>query len=233
MDRITVIQRIIDHVNAKVYLEIGVDTGIVISQINAPTKIAVDPQFRFTRQIKLKKFFGLTQFDPYEVTSDDFFEQSAKGLLTNGVDVAFVDGLHTYSQCLKDIQNCLEYLNDGGFIVVHDCNPTSFSRAYPVKESIQEVFDLADKGELPGWDRHWNGDVWKAIAHIRLERPELCVFTLDTDFGLGIITKGDGVALQGLDIAALKEADYDLFSSRREEIINLKAPTYLEEFLTA
>ena len=232
MNRLEVIQRVIDSIGAKNYLEIGVDTGMIISEIQAEKKVAVDPNFRFTRQIKLKRFLGMTKFESFEVPSDDFFIDNAKATLPNGIEVAFVDGLHTYDQCLRDIENCLEYLNDGGFIICHDCNPTSSSRAYPVKESIQEVFDLADKGELPGWDRHWNGDVWKSIVHTRLAHPELNVFTLDTDFGLGVITKkGKGVDLNGITIEDLKTVDYDYFDSKREELINLKSPEYLLDFL--
>lgn len=230
MNKLEVIQRIINHINAKKYLEIGVHTGMTISKIKIESKIGVDPNFRLTRQIRLKKFFGLTKFDSFEETSDDFFNNHAKDILTNGIDIAFIDGLHTYEQGLKDIENCLEYLNDNGFIICHDCNPINFVQGYPVKNSIQEVLDLAKKGLL-GWTEDWVGDIWKAIVHIRLTHPDLNVFTLDTDYGLGIITKGNGINLKNVMIEELKKADYYFFKKRRHELINLKTPEYLENFL--
>ena len=37
----------------------------------------------------------------------------------------------------------------------------------------------------------WTGDVWKAIAKIRIERDDLQIKVIDTDYGCGIIRIGE------------------------------------------
>jgi TPP-dependent indolepyruvate ferredoxin oxidoreductase alpha subunit len=103
----------------------------------------------------------------YNVTSDEFFEINKETF-----DIIFIDGSHLSEQVIKDIENSLNILNPTGTIVMHDCIPT-------VEEAQlrERVYD------------HWNGDVWKAFAYYR-QNPNLTMFTIDTDQGLGIIKKG-------------------------------------------
>lgn len=232
MNRLTVLQKIINKINAKTYLEIGVEKGKIISKIKAPYKIGVDPKFIFSFSVQLKRIFRLTKFKAIETTSNTFFQRDAPKLLPNGVDVAFVDGLHTYQQSLQDIEYCLQYLNPNGFIIVHDCNPLNAAIAWPVKESIQEVITLANKGEVAGWNGAWTGDIWKAIAHLRIKHNDLEIFTLDLDWGLGIIRKGKNSQLQGFDVDQIQKADYSFFQENREILLNLKHPKFLDEFLS-
>jgi len=70
--------------------------------------------------------------------SDTFFVQEKLRLSEHGLDVVFIDGLHTFLQSLKDVQNSLRYLNANGVIVLHDCNPLSEAAAFPAV-SIDEV----------------------------------------------------------------------------------------------
>ena len=39
------------------------------------------------------------------------------------------------------------------------------------------------------FDDEWNGDVWKSVVHLRSLYKNINVFVLDTDFGIGIISK--------------------------------------------
>ena len=41
-------------------------------------------------------------------------------------DVIFVDGLHTFEQCRKDVINSLNFLNLGGYLFIHDLIPRNF-----------------------------------------------------------------------------------------------------------
>ena len=61
---------------------------------------------------------------------------------------------------------------------------------YPVKESIDEVHKLVENNELKGWEGNWNGDTWKALVHMRIIHPDLEIFTIDTDFGVGSNKEG-------------------------------------------
>lgn len=95
------------------------------------------------------------------MSSDTFFDKEHTFLSKTGLDIAFIDGLHTFSQTLKDVQNTLRYLNKKGVIVLHDCNPLSEVAALPAK-SIREIQKL----NPPGFTGIWNGDVWKTIAYL-------------------------------------------------------------------
>ena len=48
MDRIKVIQSIVDKIKARMYLEIGVEFGTTFFYIKANRKIAVDPEFKIS-----------------------------------------------------------------------------------------------------------------------------------------------------------------------------------------
>jgi hypothetical protein len=230
MKKAFVIQKVVDGVRAKTYLEIGVQTGKIISAIKGPTKIGVDPKFIYSPKVRLKKMIGLTRFKAIEKTSDYFFENYADKLLPNGIDVAFVDGLHKYEQALKDVENCLKYLNDDGVIILHDCNPLNYAGAYRIEKSFQEVVEAAENGDLPGWNGCWNGDTWKALVHLRITRDDLNIFTLDLHWGMGIITKGNGTKLGNITLEELQKAEYAFLETNREKLLNLKTPKYFLKY---
>ncbi len=137
------------------------------------------------------------------MASDDFFETKAS-LLKNGLDVVFIDGLHTYEQSLRDVQNSLKLLKEDGVIIMHDCNPESESIAYPAS-SCQSAASL----KLDGWTGEWSGDVWKTIAYLRSTQKNLHVFVLDCDYGLGIITKGIPENMLEFYKEEIEELSYD------------------------
>lgn len=104
----------------------------------------------------------------HKETSDSFFFSN-----TRKFDIIFVDGLHEAEQVYKDIKNALKYLNKGGTIVCHDMSP------------IQEIHQ-----RVPRETMIWNGDCWKAFLQLRTERNDLEMFTVDTDWGCGVIREG-------------------------------------------
>lgn len=237
MNRFTVLQDIINISKAKYYLEIGVETGVIISNLNVRFKHGVDPEFKIPN-LNVKE--NISFYDSYNnimslypVSSNNFFKNISFMSLYNGIDVAFIDGLHTYKQSLFDIKNALNYLRKGGCIVVHDCNPLNFAMGYPVHNSFDEVLEIANKGDLIGWSGYWNGDVWKSILHLRLEYDNLNIFTLDLDWGLGIITIGEPDKKIDLNINLndIESLDYYFLEKNRNEVLNLKKPKYLYEFL--
>ena len=106
----------------------------------------------------------------YQMTSDEFFAKQFK----KKYDIIFVDGLHLSEQVYKDIVNSLKCLNEGGTIVVHDCKPPSER-----SQSREHV-----SGE-------WSGDVWGAWVKLRMENPEIYMYVVNTNYGCGIIQKGN------------------------------------------
>jgi hypothetical protein len=104
----------------------------------------------------------------FVMTSDEFFSQN-----TRLFDLIFIDGLHHSEVVFRDICNALAVLNPGGIIVCHDLNPTC--------EIMQRV---------PRSTEVWTGDCWRAWLKVKQERPDLRMFVLETDFGVGIIQPG-------------------------------------------
>lgn len=236
MTRIEVLNAIIEKKKVKNYLEIGVNRGkCLFNIIGSEKRFAVDPFFNFNLWKKIKatvKNSDNLKNEYFEVTSDDFFKQNENLLLKNTIDLAFIDGLHTYKQSLNDTLNTLKYLDANGIIILHDCNPLDELAAYPAISIDDARKDLENHAD---WKNIWNGDVWKTIVHVRKNHPELTAFVLNTDHGLGIIYKKNRSQLPGFFdvIGNIDELGYEFFDKNREELIGLKPVTFFEEFLNS
>lgn len=226
MFRLDVIQALLNKRRSPAYLEIGVQSGKNFFSIKAGDKTAVDPQFAFPLKERIRwvfKNYSNLAARYYEITSDRYFEiiNSSKKM-----DVIFIDGLHTYDQSLRDVINSLSILKENGVIVMHDCNPPHKTAAYP-SQSIEE----AAAANLSSWTNEWCGDVWKTICFLRSTRKDLRVFVLDTDYGLGIITRGDAEESLALSAAQVDAMTYDDLDRNREALLGLKNRDYFLEFL--
>ena len=227
MNRQIVAQSLIDKFGFHTYLEIGVQRAKNFFSINAKRKIAVDPHFMIGIQRRLKNIKTFFSDHLYEMTSDDFFSNFASKILgKNKIDVALIDGLHTYEQVMKDFTNCLSYLSPTGFILFHDCNPTS-KEAAEYAHSPKEIME-----KFPGKSPEWNGDVWKAIVDIRSNYPDMEVFVLDCDYGVGVVRRKKGA---GGDISftsdQIKKFSYNDLELNRNKFLNLKPASYWNEYI--
>src|SRR5262245_58372093 len=104
MNRIKAVKRALHGRTRPVYLEIGVKRGAAFRRISADTKIAVDPAFRISPRTRNSADAKANETHYFEQTSDDFFAGQAAFLQDRGIDVALIDGLHTYGQVLRDIE---------------------------------------------------------------------------------------------------------------------------------
>ena len=214
------------RLKARSYLEIGVKGGKTFMPVKVRKKIAVDPVFRIKKPYKRSQIFSypfnlMNQY--FECTSDEFFAQHAGKVLTSGgLDLAFIDGLHTYEQSYKDIENTLPYLADDGVMLIHDCSPHSSAAAYPA-ESIAAV----KKINPPGFDGRWCGDVWKVIPRLRIEHPQLNVLVIDADSGLGLVSKKPIIkdvaqaASPDLSIDDITGMSYQDLDNNRVDLLNI------------
>lgn len=232
MNRISVINEILKRKGgASVYVEIGVRNGKCFFNIQAKHRMAVDPEFRIAKRTYLKAYSRnpLQWFSDsfFSLTSDDFFQSERDRLMRLKPDVIFIDGLHTYKQSFRDVINSLEVMDTDAVIVMHDCNPTNEVAAMPAFSPAE----VAEKN-LPGWKGVWCGDVWKSIVRLRT-LPDLQVFVLDTDFGLGIVRKSKGTQ-PSLSASALNIDDlsYSDLMVNRGDLLGLKPVTYFSEFLS-
>lgn len=163
MKRTDIINALITKYGYKSYLEVGTqDPNSNFNKIKAEHKVSIDP---FPR--------GEVTFVG---TSDEYFESISEDVK---FDIIFIDGLHHDDQVLKDIENSLNHMNDGGIIVCHDCLPST--------ELMQSRDD--NGGE-------WTGDVWKAIAQLRVERIDMDIQVINTDYGVGLIRPGTNIPFE-------------------------------------
>ena len=173
ISRTDIINTLIDKYGYKSYLEIGVAGGENFENIHVANKIGVDPNTNSKATIFM--------------TSDEFFNSISED---DKYDIIFIDGLHEYETCYRDIVNSAKHLNKGGTIVCHDMNPVC-------KEFI-----------TPGYDV-WNGDVYKSFIRFRMEHREFsCCLIYDVDQGLGIIREGIGEKIS-CDLNTLTYGDWN------------------------
>lgn len=199
MTRFEIINYLIQKYGLQRYLEIGLAEGNNFYQVRCGSKEGTDPALRIHEDgAKL-----------WALPSDDFFKQ-VKSKDPAKYDIIFIDGMHEAQQVIRDVENCLKFLNNNGFIVVHDCNPKTY------------------ESQLVPWPQgypFWHGDVWKVIALLRTRMPKLEIMVVDTDCGCGIIRKGQQELFKPEPNAPL--LTYPYLDTHRQALLNLKS---VEEF---
>ncbi len=138
---------------------------------------------------------------------------------------ARVNGLHTYEQALRDVENTLRYLHDDGVIVLHDCNPALASIAAPAMTYAEF------RAQNRWWDLFWSGDVRKAIVHLRSTRDDLQIAVLKCDFGVGLIRKGIPESRLSYSPEQIEALTYADLAADRANLLNLKPPAHFHEFM--
>ena len=223
ISRMQLIQYAINQLSGHTYLEIGVDEGQAFCSVQAPVKIGVDPVApRPAVAAEINKP-GVSYF---QQLSDAFFDEQATRVLSQGVDVAFIDGLHTYGQTFRDIQNTLQYLNPGGIILVHDCLPESADEA-----RVAPTYEEAWRLNGAGWNGLWTGDGWKSIVAIRAGHApgEACV--LQCDHGVGVIRRQTAAPQLTLSLADIEALDYAALAASPDRLLGLTKPRQLQRLV--
>jgi len=159
MTRTDIINRVLQETPGGRYLEVGIyDPARNFDLIQCEDKTGVDPRNERDSEI-------------FKTTSDEFFASLDK---TDKWNVIFLDGDHRYPQCKTDVTNALRHIEQGGYIIMHDCLPQHADAVVP---------------EKPGGGGAWNGQVWKAWRYVR-SRKDLLSFVVDTDWGVGVLARG-------------------------------------------
>lgn len=194
MLRYDIINFLIKEYGYKRYLEIGVEDGHSIYQVNCETVHGVDPA---------------STHATFKLESDEFFNMIKPEIK---YDIIFVDGLHVEEQVDRDIQNALNHLLPDGVIVVHDCNPPS--------EWHQRSYEEALKNGC----RQWNGTVWRSIVKLRANRQDLQIRVVNTDWGCGLIRPILNIDDYVQPISIQEPLTYKFLSENRQEALNLITP---------
>jgi len=186
---------IINHLIAKnnfdTYLEIGIFDGFTFNQVKCQNKTGVDPGI---------EGIVIPQVT-HKMTSDDFFK-----ICDRKYDIIFIDGLHEYTQVVKDFNNAVDHINDNGYILFHDCNPPDEESQYVPRQTVS-----------------WNGDVWKAFILIKEVNPH--AYVLDTDFGIGVVFNNSLNKVSNIEnVHSLEE-----FFQNKKELLSLRHISKVEE----
>jgi predicted O-methyltransferase YrrM len=231
VNRIKAVRQALDGRTTSIYLEIGVSRGAVFQRISADEKIAVDPDFKLSVRSRRLADQNARATHYFETTSDAFFANEREFLEQRRIDVALIDGLHTYEQVVRDVENTLRYLRDDGVIVLHDCNPSRAWIASPATSYGDFRAQHRWLNRLLFGNPAWSGDVWKAIAHLRSTRNDLQVAVLKCDRGVAVVRKGSPETRLPYSTAQIEALDYADLAADRERLLNLQPPRYLDEFL--
>jgi hypothetical protein len=178
------------------YLEIGVFEGETL-RLAGPECFAcgVDPQpiVRFPLGPNVRLFTE---------TSDAFFAAwpARPEIAARAIDFAFIDGLHSFEQTLRDFINVERHAGASTLAIIHDCVPVDAVVAERTQRSV-----------------YWTGDVWKLLPILWEHRPDLAIEVVSASpSGLVVVRNLDPrseVLAQRFDaiVAAHMASGYDRF----------------------
>jgi hypothetical protein len=75
----------------------------------------------------------------------------------------------------------------------------------------------------------WTGDVWKAIAKLRVETIDLDIKVVDTDYGCGIIRRGTNIPY----VTNENYKTYTFFNSNKQELMNVISKEQLLQWINS
>jgi hypothetical protein len=194
MKRYEIINRVIESKGYSDYLEIGVRDGECFKQICCKNKTGVDPN-------------PVSSDTTHIMTSDDYFNSITED---TKFDIIFIDGLHLDFQVDLDIKNSLKHLKEGGTILLHDCNPPTQFHA-----DTKPNFGPPANGE-------WNGTVYLSLIKLRLYNNNVKLRTVNSDWGVGILTKE---LSESINVFPNDAMSWDFFDSNRNEVLDLITPS--------
>jgi glycosyltransferase involved in cell wall biosynthesis len=136
------------------YLEIGVEYGQTFLQTHfkPENKMGVDPDPKFDI---IGKDFKFTK-----ATSDAFFQDLKKDIKKDRYDVIFIDGMHQSEFFLRDFNNSVKVLEEGGTIFIDDILPLTYNEQLKIPRKYYYENGILKYGE------EWTGDIWKVVYHI-------------------------------------------------------------------
>jgi SAM-dependent methyltransferase len=148
--------RLHERLTPRLYFEIGVSTGDSLA-LASGTAIGIDPLSEVTVELPARASIR-------EMTSDYYFDSDLPSSdLADGIDLAFIDGLHQFEQCLRDFMNVERSMAPGGLVVIDDILPS-----HPLQAERRRRSSI------------WMGDAWRMAFCLKVYRPDLLVLIVDT-----------------------------------------------------
>lgn len=165
--RVPILINLVEVLEVKTYLELGVEEGLVFNRI-APLvgeAYAVDIKSGTYEHIR-----NNSNLIWHNTTSANFLRALDKNVM---FDLVFIDADHTHKASLEDFMLVKDHVHPNGIICLHDALPYTPEMASPEWH--------------PGL---WCGEVYKTVDYIRhnlADEYELC--TIPVDFGVTICRK--------------------------------------------
>ena len=188
------LQDVVRLADAATTLEVGMAYGIstlficeALAGLNHPARhIAIDPfQSSQWRGIGVRNVTR-AGYGPLLEFHEERSELLLPGLVAAGraVDVALIDGWHTFDQVMVEFYYINRLLNVGGVVAFDDAARASINRVvrYAINYDAYEVYG----GQTFGTDVTWKGKVRRAIGGTSLGRQLLRRDLLAPDWELGI-----------------------------------------------
>jgi hypothetical protein len=223
VSRVQLIQHAVNRLRARRYLEIGVADGQCFCAVQVAAKVGVDP---VPPEPAVVRELGRPGVSYHALTSDDFFAQAAPTVLADGVDVVFIDGLHTDGQAYRDCVNALRYLAPGGLILMHDNLPISAAEACPAPS-----YDEAWRMNGQDWSGFWTGDGWKAILRVRALHDDARACVLDCDHGVGLVWAAPARREVALSSEQIDAMNYEDLAADAQRLLDVRLPIHIDEIL--
>lgn len=137
-----------ESTKCKLYLELGCQHATTIRKMLSSKRRVIG--------VDIKQQFDFSQgfFEFHQETTDKFFEH-----FNESPDIIFIDADHNINSVIKDLNNSLRVLNEGGTIFIHDSDPEEEKLLQP----------------------QYCEDSYKIVEWIRENRPELDVMVIPAD----------------------------------------------------
>ena len=113
-------------------------------------------------------------------------------------DLIFVDGDHSFMECMSDVVWSTKHLKSGGKIVIHDCIPYTYEETQPTNGV-------------------YLGEVYSVIEMVNRKGGN--IVTIDTDFGVAVYDP-NGNAFNGVAFSD-KRVTYNEFVEGWEKMLNV------------
>ena len=176
-----------------------------------------NPEHNFNKIIAANKTGVDAKGDPdFKMTTDEFFRQLPPD---TKYDIVFIDAEHIAETVTRDIDNSLIHLRDNGAIVLHDCNPPTQQHSVILEEDAPYKIGADGRGYYV-----WCGTVWRAFVMKRLFNKDLTCRCVDTDWGCGIMQRGQWIPFEGQiysEDATMEHLTYQLMAANRANYLNL------------
>lgn len=191
MNHLELLQRLHDELRPAGYLQIGVEWGDTL-QISRARSVAIEPDPKF----RPESLLGKPRLVLFVGSADDFFrEHQRESMLGDApLDLALIDGLHRFTQVVRDLENIERWAHADTVVAIHDVLPRS------PWEAAQQPHD-----------GFWTGDVWRIVPFLRQYRPDLrLLLTAAEPTGMLFVTGLDPNHSGMGDLAAEQDKDFPL-----------------------